>query len=104
MRILYDDNAIYIGAYLYDDPSEYHGNNIPPAIICSGRTLTTSPVFLDTYKDRQNAFQFLVTARNVQTDARVSANYNGEDGTYGDVSWDAVWDSKVAVPPRWLGS
>ncbi|MGO8056253.1 hypothetical protein, partial [Rhizobium leguminosarum] len=52
-------------------------------------------VFLDTYKDRQNAFQFLVTSRNVQTDARVSPQVVTDYGMYGDISWDAVWDSRV---------
>ena len=102
VRVVYDDNAIYIGAYLYDDAAEIRQqyttrDNLQRA------NVDYFSVFLDTYKDRQNAFQFLVTARNVQTDARVSANYTGEDGTYGDVTWDAVWDSKVGFrPDGWI--
>jgi hypothetical protein len=95
VRVVYDNTSIYIGAYLYDDPAAIRRqfttrDNLQRA------NVDYFAVFLDTYKDRQNAFQFLVTARNVQTDARVSANYTGEDGAYGDVSWDAVWDSKVS--------
>jgi hypothetical protein len=94
VRVVYDNTSIYIGAYLYDDPAEIRRqfttrDNLQRA------NVDYFSVFLDTYKDRQNAFQFLVTARNVQTDARVSTNYTGAEGTYGDVSWDAVWDSKV---------
>ena len=53
-------------------------------------------VFLDTYRDRQNAFQFQVTSRNVQSDARVSPQAQTDFGVYGDLSWDAVWDSRVS--------
>ncbi|OQP57498.1 DUF5916 domain-containing protein [Niastella populi] len=102
VKVVYDNNAIYIGAYLYDDPAAIRQqyttrDNVQKA------NVDYFSVFLDTYKDRQNAFQFLVTARNVQTDARVSANYTGEEGTYGDVTWDAVWDSKVGFrPDGWI--
>ncbi|HYF31409.1 MAG TPA: DUF5916 domain-containing protein [Chitinophagaceae bacterium] len=97
IKVVYDNTAIYIGAYLYDQP----GN------IRKQMTLRDSEqradvdyfaVFLDTYRDKQNAFQFLVTSRNVQTDSRVSPNYEANDfNAYGDVSWDAVWDSRVSI-------
>jgi hypothetical protein len=85
VRVVYDNTSIYIGAYLYDDPAAIRRqfttrDNLQRA------NVDYFAVFLDTYKDRQNAFQFLVTARNVQTDARVSANYTGEDNAYDDVS------------------
>jgi hypothetical protein len=96
VRVVYDDNAIYIGAYLYDDPQEIR-QQYTTRDNQHQANVDYFSVFLDTYKDRQNAFQFLVTARNVQTDSRVSANYTGEEGTYGDITWDAVWDSKVGV-------
>ena len=94
IRVLYDNNALYIGAYLYDDPAEIR-RQFTPRDNLQRANVDYFSVFLDPYKDRQNAFQFLVTARNVQTDARVSTNYTGEEGTYGDISWDAVWESKV---------
>jgi hypothetical protein len=102
VRVVYDNTSIYIGAYLYDDTAGIRRqfttrDNLQRA------NVDYFSVFFDTYKDRQNGFQFLVTARNVQTDARVSTNYIGEDGTYGDVSWDAVWESKVGFrPDGWI--
>ena len=54
-------------------------------------------IFLDTYNDNQNGFQFLVTSANVQSDARLGPNLGDNFGTYGDKTWDAVWDSKVQV-------
>src|SRR5688572_14468151 len=71
VKVVYDNTAIYIGAYLYDKAGAVRRQ----------MTLRDSEqradvdyfaVFFDTYKDKQNAFQFLVTSRNVQTDARLS--------------------------------
>ncbi|MBC7904304.1 MAG: carbohydrate binding family 9 domain-containing protein, partial [Gemmatimonadaceae bacterium] len=87
---------IYIAAYLYDDPrlirkqfTTRDNHNRSDADYFS--------VFLDTYNDHQNAFQFLVTTRNVQTDSRVSPTATNGFGQYGDISWDAVWDSKIQM-------
>lgn len=98
VRIVYDNSSIYIGAYLYDDPGEIRRQFTTRDNLLRANVDYFS-VFLDTYHDRQNAYQFLVSARNVQTDARVSTNYKADEGTYGDVSWDAVWDSRVSVRP-----
>lgn len=99
VKIIYDNSAIYVGAYLYDQP----GNIRKQMTVRDAEQradVDYFAVFLDTYRDKQNAFQFLVTSRNVQTDARLSPNFppNGF-GTYGDVSWDAVWDSRVSMKP-----
>ena len=95
VRVVYDNTAIYIGAYLHDSPG----------LIRKQLTLRDGEqrqdvdyfaVFFDTYLDKQSGFQFLVTSRNVQTDARLSPNTPANGfGTYGDLSWDAVWDSRV---------
>lgn len=96
VHILYDDEAIYIGAYLYDDPSLIR------------RQITTRDgeqqqdadffsVFFDTYNDQQNGFQFLVTPANVQTDAKLSPNANTGIREFGDKTWDAVWQSRVQI-------
>lgn len=99
VKIVYDNSAIYVGAYLYDQP----GNIRKQMTVRDAEQradVDYFAVFLDTYRDKQNAFQFLVTSRNVQTDARLSPNFppNGF-GSYGDVSWDAVWDSRVSMKP-----
>jgi hypothetical protein len=96
VKILYDDDAVYISAYLYDDPSQIRrqltardGEQQSDADYFS--------VFFDTYNDLQNGFQFLVTSSNVQTDARLGANTNAGFGNYGDKSWDAVWQSATSI-------
>jgi hypothetical protein len=96
VKIVYDNSAIYIGAYLYDEPSL-----IRKQITARDEELQKDvdyfSVFLDTYNDDQNGFQFLVTCSNVQTDARLSPNISIAGGEYGDKTWDAVWESRVNI-------
>jgi hypothetical protein len=96
VRILYDDAAMYVSAYLYDDP-----NLIRKQLTArDGETqqdVDFFSVFFDTYHDQQNGFQFLVTSANVQTDAKLGAGSSSGFGNYGDKSWDAVWDSKTSI-------
>ncbi|MGB8192926.1 MAG: DUF5916 domain-containing protein, partial [Chitinophagaceae bacterium] len=103
VKVVYDNTAIYISAYLYDKPENIR-KQMTVRDAEQQADVDYFAVFLDTYRDKQNAFQFLVTSRNVQTDARLSPNYEGEGyGVYGDVSWDAVWDSRVSMKPDgWL--
>lgn len=88
VRILYDNEAIYIGAQLYD--------NSPDSIL---RELSTRDneanadlfgIFFDTYNDDINAYGFFVTAAGTQIDARYST-----DGQ--DFDWNAVWISNVKI-------
>jgi hypothetical protein len=94
VKIIYDNSAIYVGAYIYDDPALIR-KQFTPRDMERQADVDYFSIFIDTYKDRQNAFQFLVTSRNVQSDARVSPNIETNFGVYGDLSWDAVWESKV---------
>lgn len=96
VRVLYDDAAIFIGAYLYDDPSLIR-KQITARDEETLKDLDFFSVFFDTYNDHQNGFQFLVTSSNVQTDARLAPNLTLGYGEYGDKTWDAVWESKVSI-------
>lgn len=95
VKVLYDDDAIYIGAKLYDDPALVR-KQFTARDEEEGADADYFSVFFDTYHDQQNGFQFLVTSRNVQTDARLSAAYTSVMEDVGDKSWDAVWNSKTA--------
>ncbi|MBA3665180.1 MAG: carbohydrate binding family 9 domain-containing protein [Bacteroidetes bacterium] len=88
VRFLYDDNAIYVAAQLYDTS--------PDSIL---RELSTRDneanaelfgIFLDTYNDDINAYGFFVTSAGTQIDARYSS-----DGQ--DFAWNAVWISSVKI-------
>lgn len=96
VKIVYDNSAIYIGAYLYDDPLLIR-RQITARDEDQQKDLDYFSVFFDTYNDHQNGFQFLVTSANVQTDARLAPNLIVASGEYGDKTWDAVWDSKVSI-------
>lgn len=97
VKVFYTNEAIYVGAYLYDDPK-----NIRKQMTLRDREQRQDVdwfmVSIDTYKDRQNAFSFVTTSVNVQSDIRVSSNASDDDDNDGnDYNWDAVWDSHVAM-------
>ncbi|MCC3152905.1 DUF5916 domain-containing protein [Hymenobacter sp. BT770] len=89
VRVLYDDAAIYVGAIMHDVS--------PDSVLreLSARDNIGNSdwfgVFIDTYNDHQNGYQFLLTSGGVQVDARQSPA-NGEDG-----NWNAVWDSRTTL-------
>ncbi|HVG40232.1 MAG TPA: DUF5916 domain-containing protein [Chitinophagaceae bacterium] len=96
VKILYDNSAVYISAYLYDDAAQIRKQ----LTARDGEQRTDADyfsVFFDTYNDQQNGFQFLVTSANVQTDAKLGGSSSFDFGDYGDKSWDAVWQSKTAM-------
>lgn len=93
--VVYDDAAIYIGAYLYDDPNLVR-KQLTPRDGEGRQDVDYFSVFFDTYNDDQNGFQFLVTSRNVQSDGRLSPFLNSQFGPPSDYSWDAVWESKTS--------
>lgn len=98
VKILYDNSAIYFGAYLYDDPSLIR-KQITARDGEGQSDVDYFSVFFDTYNDHQNGFQFLVTTANVQTDGKMGPGYDGTFGNFSDKTWDAVWDSKVSMKP-----
>jgi hypothetical protein len=89
VRILYDEQAIYIGARLYEaDPSR-----IARQLVRRDETGQADyfEVMLDTNLDRRTGYLFRVSAAGVQRDV-----YLFEDNQQ-DASWDAVWASEVHV-------
>ena len=94
VKITYDDNAIYFGAYLYDDPSKIM------------RQMTTRDdfgqsdffgIFINPNNDAQNDTEFFVFSSGTQADAIANPSI-GED-----FSWNAVWESKVnMVDDGWI--
>ena len=90
VRFLYDADALYVGARLFD--------SAPRDIIArlGRRDVNTHSdefrVLLDSYHDRRTAFAFIVNASGVKRDALL-----GDDGGYSDDLWDAVWEAATAV-------
>ena len=89
VRILYDDEAIYVAALLYDDePSK-----IMKEITERDDFGTTDAfgIFINGYNDGQQDFRFFVTAAGGQLDC-LATEQIGED-----FSWNAIWSSKVKI-------
>ncbi len=86
IRVVYDDQALYIGAHLVDP------NPDSVQVTLSRRDEFGNAdwfgVMLSPYRDGSNAFSFSLTAAGVQIDEKWT-------GTSTDVLWDAVWESAV---------
>jgi len=89
VKVLYDDNAIYIGAMLYDDNPAGILKELSPRDEIANTDWFA--VQIDTYKAGQLAFEFVITPSGVQIDRRISA-----PDVY-DRSWDAVWIPEVNI-------
>jgi hypothetical protein len=88
VKILYDNNALYISALLYDNES----NKI-------SKEVTNRDVFgisdhfsvsINGYNDGQQDFRFYVSAAGVQMDCLATEDLE-------DYNWDAIWDSEVTL-------
>lgn len=88
IRILYDNNAIYIAGYAH----EANADSITKELV--GRDVVGVNDFVgvifDTYHDKINGFGYYVTALGEQFDAKYSSN--GEDG-----SWNSVFESNAKI-------
>jgi len=89
VKLIYDDNALYIGAMLYDAA--------PDSILTELSKRDNDDINADMFSmdicpfnDGLNGLEFKVTASGVQIDAKYSANYH-------DASWNAVWESKISI-------
>ncbi len=112
VRVLYDENNLYIGAYLYDEAP----NEITSAL---GRRDHYNRadwllVSIDSYFDHKSAYTFGVNAAGVQFDAHQTGGRGGLSfgagyGSSGgapqgmDESWDAIWYSAHRITARgWI--
>lgn len=103
VRILYDDDHLYVGAVLYDAN--------PAALVSAGLeqdfATSDSDIFglaLDTYWDRQNAFLFAVNPAGAVFDAQafndqqsVNPAWEGEIEVHTRIH-DQGWTAEIAVP------
>ena len=94
VKLTYDDNAIYIAAYLHDKPEEIMRQ------FTSRDNFGQSDFFgviFNPNNDAQNDTEFFVFSSGTQADA-VASPGNGED-----FGWNAVWDSAVkTVDDGWI--
>jgi hypothetical protein len=88
VRILYDDDALYVGARLYDSKPD----SIRAQLARRDRVSNSDRflVFLDCYHDRRTGFYFGINAAGTLYDGTL---YNDD---WDSDTWDGVWDGKVA--------
>lgn len=89
VKIVYDNNAVYVAAKLYDNEPD----KILKELILRDEFATADHfgVFFNGYNDGQQEFRFFISAAGVQQDGVYTEAY-GED-----FSWDAIWDSHVEI-------
>ena len=100
VKILYDDRAIYVGAYMKNDSREEIQTELAERDNI-GNTDWFGFV-LDTYGNGNDGSEFIISATGVQFDAKVSAN--GEDENWNEVWYSAVeltekgWYAELKIP------
>jgi hypothetical protein len=92
VRILYDNDALYLGAMMFDDH--------PDSIFIElgqrdGQDINADHFYVEIspFNDGLNGEVFKVSASNVQIDNKLttSESWNHDD------TWDAVWESRTAI-------
>jgi hypothetical protein len=88
VKIIYDNDALYISALLYDnEPSKIQKEITKRDVFGVSDNFSVS---INGFNDGQQDYSFYVSAAGVQMDCL--ATKDGEDYT-----WDAIWDSKVSI-------
>jgi hypothetical protein len=92
VRVLYDNDALYIGAMMYD--------NHPDSIFTGlgerdAQDINADHFYIEIspFNDGLNGEMFKVSASNVQIDNKLSTS----DDWHNDDTWDAVWDSRTKI-------
>ena len=95
-RILYDDNAIYIGIWAFDSE--------PEKILARTMSRDNFPdeddyifIAIDTFLDRRNGYSFAVNPNGIRYDAIITNN------SFAGSSWDTIWRCKsVTTEKGWF--
>jgi len=89
LRLLFDDHALYVGARLHDREAGRIVRQLSRRdALAEADTFT---LYLDPHRDRRTGAVLQVSAAGVQRDAAIY------DDNFEDDSWDAVWESAVAI-------
>jgi hypothetical protein len=92
VKILYDDDALYVGVVCYDSEPDKIVNQLTRR----DRSVQSDrfSVMIDSYHDYTTAFLFCGSVSGVKSDGVLS-----QDGLVYDVQWDAVWDFNAKIFP-----
>jgi len=89
VRVLYDEEALYIGARMFDRDATHIARRLSSRDADQDADRLT--IYLDPLHDHFTGVQFHISAAGVQRDSIIS------NDTWEDSSWDAVWHSAVSV-------
>lgn len=96
VKLIYDDNAIYIGAMLYDTAPDSITSELSKRDDMG--VSDNFGIHIDPYNDALNAYGFYVNPAGVQRDVKVAEIRHRDDK-----SWDAVWESQtLRVENGWV--
>ncbi|RKS95306.1 carbohydrate binding protein with CBM9 domain [Flavobacterium limicola] len=88
VKVLYDNDAIYISAMLYDnEPNKIQKETTNRDVFGVSDHFS---VYINGFNDGQQDFRFFVSAAGVQMDCLATEDYE-------DFTWDAIWDSEVTI-------
>jgi hypothetical protein len=88
VKVLYDNDAVYIAALLFDDEPNKIKKEITNRDVFG--VSDNFSVFINGFNDGQQDFRFFVSSAGVQMDCLAT-----EDSE--DFTWDAIWDSEVTL-------
>ncbi len=89
VRVAYDRDHLYIGAYLHDDaPDKLVVNDIKKDFDDTGQDAFA--VILDTFLDHRNGYVFITNPEGARADWQVS-----NEGKEINRSWDAIWSVRT---------
>jgi hypothetical protein len=94
VRFLYDDDNIYVGAWLWDEGEVQarlgrRDQGVPDADFFV--------VIFDSYHDHRTAYRFAVSPAGNNRDEIVTVGYGRGGGGFGDASWDPVVDLHTSI-------
>jgi len=92
IRVLYDNTAIYVSAQLFDNEPDKIAKQLTERDDLNNDDFFG--VFINGYNDKQQSYEFIVSAAGVQFDAKATSE-NGEDTT-----WNGVWYSAVKITEK----
>jgi hypothetical protein len=107
IRVLYDEDNLYIGVMIYDDPAgvlAYQRERDAP--------LSTDDRFmwiLDTFRDGRTGYFFEINAAGLMGDGVITAGGGGRGGGGGpggfggggtNKAWDGIWEAQTTMLPN----
>lgn len=97
VRVLFDGERLYIGAYLHDsEPNRLIVNDLRKDFAEDQQD--DFEVILDTFHDRTNGYVFITNVEGARSDRQVA-----NEGREVNASWDGMWSVKTnRVPDGWV--